>query len=188
MTRPTAPAHRFPVFLVLFWLLIFSSLAALRLNAQSNYWPDSLKRDLAKATEWKEKSRLSAALAIYYFGSDSALSEIYGRQALEAAEMSRDRMLMIKAFLRNGDRYLQSGGLKGSLGRAMENARRAEQIAKDEKLDAGLIASDCALSRIFRIMGNNEQALSYSNLAVSMAADGGDDSLQVNAYFVGRYL
>jgi tetratricopeptide (TPR) repeat protein len=182
MTRPTAPTHRFQVFLILFWLLIFSSLAALRLDAQSNYWPDSLKRELAKATDWKEKTRWSAALAIYYFGSDSALSESYGRQALEAAEMSRDRMLMIKAYLRNGERYLQSGGLAGSLGRAMENARRAEQIARDEKLDAGLIDSYCLISRIFRIMGNNEQALSYSNQAVSMAADGGDDSLQLKAY------
>jgi tetratricopeptide (TPR) repeat protein len=173
---------RFSISLFFILFFVFFCLAVQRVAAQSNYWPDSLKRELAKATEWKEKSRLSAALAIYYFGSDSGLSESYGRLALEAAEMSRDRMLMIKAFLRNGERYLQSGGLTGSLGRAMENTRRAEQIAKDEKLDAGLIASYCALSRIFRTMGNNEQALSYSNQAVSMAADGGDDTLQVNAY------
>jgi hypothetical protein len=133
---------RFLVSPLLLLYFVFSCLAVQRVAAQSNYWPDSLKRELAKATDWKEKSRLSAALAIYYFGSDSGLSESYGRQALGAAEMSRDRMLMIKAYLRNGERYLQSGGLAGSLGRAMENARRAEQIAKDEKLDAGLIASD----------------------------------------------
>jgi tetratricopeptide (TPR) repeat protein len=191
--------------LILF-LLIFPVLMAQRAEAQSSprgdvpsdqrvtvpfhpsvtdtlqYWPDSLRRELAHATSLSEKAKWDILLAQYYFGQDSAQSDLYGRQAVEAAEMSRDRMLMIRTYIGNGKRYFQTGELTGSADLALENFHRAEDIAREEKLDEGLVLSDCALAEGYRQRGDNDRALGYCNQAVTLAGEGDNDTLQVLAY------
>src|ERR1700748_2705944 len=172
----------FPEFTVFQLWLILLFLMSLRARGQSGYWPDSLSRQLDHTTDVREKVRLSATLANYYFGVDSAKSDTYALRSIETAEMSRDRLLMVRAYVANGERYLQSGGLTGNAQRAMDNFRRAEQIAGEDKLEAGLVYSYVPLARGFRNMGNPSQALAYSSQAVTAAGDGDDDSLQVLAY------
>jgi hypothetical protein len=175
--------------LILFLPVIFL-LMGQEIHAQSkphpeilyNYWPDSLRRELSQATTLPEKARWCILLASYYYGQDSLQSEAYGRQGVETAEMSRDRMVMIRTYIGNGNRYLQNGGLSGSAGVALENYHRAEDIAREEKLDAGLVYSDCALARAYRLQGDNERSLGYSNQAVVLAEEVEDDSLKVLAY------
>jgi tetratricopeptide (TPR) repeat protein len=181
MTKNAARKRSFPELFFL-CLLLFFFLVAQRAAGQANYWPDSLKRELTHATDVREKIRLSMGLAQYYFGQNRPLSDDYGRQAVEMAELSRDRMLMIRTYLINGKRFLSNNGLRENLGLAMENFRRAEQIAKAEKLDDGLVFSDCALADGYRSLGDNEQALTYSNQAVTTASDGANDSVLVLAY------
>jgi tetratricopeptide (TPR) repeat protein len=151
-------------------------------GAGYNYWPDSLRRELAHATSLPEKARWGVLLANYYYGQDSAQSDAYGRQAVEAAEMSRDRMVMIRTYMGNGERYLRSGSLTDEVNLAMENFHRAEEIAREDKLDAGLVLSDCELARGYRRQGDMDRALACCNQAVTLASEGGDDSLQVLAY------
>jgi tetratricopeptide (TPR) repeat protein len=153
-----------------------------RRGGAQEYWPDSLKRALGKATELRDKAEIATNLALYYFGQDRSLSDEYGRQAIEAAEMSRDRMLMIRTYLDNGRRFEQGVGLKGNLEMAMDLFRRAEKIAKDEKLDKGLVYTDVAFADVYRAMGDNVQAMTYSNQAVTTASDLDNDSVQVAAY------
>ncbi|HXB32188.1 MAG TPA: hypothetical protein VNV35_02150 [Puia sp.] len=153
-----------------------------RQGRAQEYWPDSLKRALAHATEWRDKARMATNLALYYFGQNRSLSDQYGRQALEAAEMSRDRMLMITTYLDNGRRFEQGVGLKGNLEMAMDLFRRAEKIAKDEKLDEGLVYTDVAFAEVYRSLGDNVQSMTYSNQAVATASDLDNDSVQVAAY------
>ncbi len=96
--------------------------------------------------------------------------------------MSRDRMVMIRTYIGNGERYLQSAGLRDEVNLAMENFRRAEEIAREDKLDAGLALSDCDLARGYRRQGDMDRALACSNQAVTLASEGDDDSVQVLAY------
>ena len=96
--------------------------------------------------------------------------------------MSRDRMLMIQTDLDNGRRFEQGVGLKGNLEMAMELFRRAEKIARDEKLDKGLVYTDVAFAEVYRTLGDNVQAMTYSNQAVATASDLDNDSVQVAAY------
>jgi tetratricopeptide (TPR) repeat protein len=197
---------RLPENLIFLLLFLFPVLMAQRGLAQSNprggvpsgaraaapsgkqtgagyeYWPDSLRRELAHAISLPEKARWGILLANYYYGQDSALSDAYGRQAVEAAEMSRDRMVMIRTYIGNGERYLQSASLTDEVNLAMENFHRAEEIARGDKLDAGLVLSDCALARGYRRQGDMDRALACSNQAVTLASEGDDDSLQVLAY------
>jgi tetratricopeptide (TPR) repeat protein len=153
-----------------------------RRGGAQDYWPDSLKKALGKATELRDKAGIATNLALYYFGQDRSLSDEYGRQAIEAAEMSRDRMLMIRTYLDNGRRFEQGVGLKGNLEMAMDLFRRAEKIAKDEKLDKGLVYTDVAFADVYRALGDNVQAMTYSNQAVTTASDLENDSVQVAAY------
>jgi tetratricopeptide (TPR) repeat protein len=146
------------------------------------YWPDSLKRALANATEWSVKALEAENLALYYFGQNRGLSDEYGRQAVEAAEMSRDRKLMIRTYLSDGRRFEQGVGLKGNLEKAMEKFHRAEQIAKEDKLDDGLVYTDVAFAEVYQTLGDNAQAMAYSNQAVTTASDLDNDSVQVAAY------
>ncbi len=146
------------------------------------YWPDSLKQVLAHSTEWHEKAQIAGSLALYYFGQNRPLSDEYARQAVEAAEMSRDRMLMIRTYLSDGRRFEQGVGLKGNLQNAMVEFRRAEQIAKEDKLDEGLVYTDVAFADVYRTLGDNVQAMSYSNQAVTTASDLENDTAQVVAY------
>jgi tetratricopeptide (TPR) repeat protein len=163
------------------WCLLITVLFGSRSHAQ-DYWPDSLKNALAHATEWRDKAHMATNLALFYFGQNRPLSDEYGRQAVEAAEMSRDRMLMIQTYIDNGRRFEQGVGLKGNLEMAMDFFRRAEKIAKDEKLDKGLVYTDVAFAEAFRTLGDNEEAMTYSNQAVTTASDLDDDSVQVAAY------
>ena len=151
-------------------------------GAVHEYWPDSLKQKLDHATQWPEKARLAVNLALYYFGQNRPLSDEYGRRAIEAAEMSRDRMTMIQTYIDNGKRFQQGVGLKGNLELAMENFRRAEQIAKEDKVDAGLVYVDVAFADVYRTLGDMGQAMTYSNQAVATAGDLDNDSVQVAAY------
>jgi tetratricopeptide (TPR) repeat protein len=165
------------------YLLLLLTLPAGRGFAQgSDYWPDSLKRELAKATDGKQKAQLAGNLSLYYFGQDRPLSDEYGRQAIEAAEITRDRMLMINTYLTDGKRFEQGVGLKANLEIALEDFRRAVQIAKEDKLDEGLVLTDAAFADLYRTLGDNVQALAYSNHAVTTAGDLSDDSVQVIAY------
>src|SRR5215469_10257064 len=102
------------------WCILFIMVFVPRGRAQE-YWPDSLKRVLAHATEWKDKAQLAVNLAVYYFGQNRPLSDEYARQAVEAAEMSRDRMLMIRTYLDNARRFEQGVGLKENLQLAIDN-------------------------------------------------------------------
>jgi len=167
--------------LIAIWCVLFMMVFVQRGTAQ-DYWPDSLKRALAHATEWKDKAQLAVNLAVYYFGQNRPLSDEYGRQAVEAAEMSRDRMLMIQTYLDNGRRFQQGVGLKENLHMAIDNCRRAEQVAKEDKLDRGMVAVDIAFAQIYRTLGDNAQAMAYSNQAVTTAGDLDNDSVQVAAY------
>src|SRR5580692_6322019 len=180
MIQRSSRGVRRPV-IYLTWCILFILFFVRRGGAQ-DYWPDSLKQGLAKATEWKDKARLATNLALYYFGQNRPLSDEYGRQAMEAAEMSRDRMLMIQTDLDNGRRFEQGVGLKGNLEMAMELFRRAEKIARDEKLDKGLVYTDVAFAEVYRTLGDNVQAMTYSNQAVATASDLDNDSVQVAAY------
>ena len=183
MAKRYSRGGRLPVSLYLPCFIVLALVGpAMRCMAQPDYWPDSLKRELAKATGWKEKANFANNLALYYFGQNRSLSDEYARQSVEAAEMSRDRKLMITTFLYNAKRFQQGVGLKANLDMAVEYIRRAEQIAKEEKMDEGLVYTDVAFAELYRTLGDNARAMTYSNQAVTTAEDMENDSVQVAAY------
>src|SRR5450432_2544644 len=152
------PIRRYSGLLILLLLL-----GGAQGTAQSRYFTDSLKRKLADTENGREKIGVLLSLATYYNGQDNVLAEQYASQALEIAEMSRDRSLMINTYLLNGDRFLHMPGLTGNIERSRSNYLEAERISKTSGNDTGLVYSYCGLSQVSGLEGNNDKALSYSN-------------------------
>jgi tetratricopeptide (TPR) repeat protein len=151
-------------------------------SGQADFWPDSIKRELSGVTDWHRKAALAGDLAKYYFGQNRPLSDDYSRQAIEAAEMSRDRTLMVDTYLENGSRVLQGVGLQDNIKLALESYRQAERIARENNLDAALVNTEVAFAGAYRMLGDNVQSLTYSNQAVATAASLDNDTVQVTAY------
>jgi tetratricopeptide (TPR) repeat protein len=163
-------------------IILFVSLAPKRLVAQNDYLQDSLKKKLSLAGTDAEKVYVLLKLASYYSGLDNDQSGKYATQALEIAELSRDRQLIIKASLLNGDRLLNQSGLTGTAAEALENFHNAEQVARESGLDDDLAYSYISLARASLKNGEYDKALNYDNLALSIVSGSNSDSLKVEAY------
>src|SRR5258708_26443915 len=96
---------------------------------QSNYYPDSLKKSVFLAKNDREKISTLLRLAGYYASQEDSLSERYASQAMEVAEMSRDRRLMNYTYVQNGHRYLRQAGLDGGMLLLNQNFQHARTRA-----------------------------------------------------------
>ncbi len=165
------------------WVLLIPILlsASLKGVAQPNFFVDSLKNKLAHSSNDKEKIDLMLSLATYYSAQNDSLAENYAGQALSTAELSRDRSLMINTYVENGNRYLNLFVLAGKLEQARNNYQEAERISKASGNDTGLVYSYCGLAQVSMIEGNNDKALSYCDMATSIAANAVDDSARMTA-------
>ena len=149
---------------------------------QSTYWVDSLKKKVDLAVSDRERVLALLNLARYFTGTNSGLADQYAGKAIELAEMSRDRRLMVDAYIKNGDRFLNLSGLSGYIQHAIDAYMKAQQIAKESGFDAGLANSYCALARAYESKGDNDRALNYSSLAVNLAGKIDDDTVKLHAY------
>lgn len=150
-------------------------------SRSGDYFYDSLKLRLSKAQTAADKVNglldLSVASVL-----DPLKSELYMKQAVEAAELSRDRPLMARTYLAVGKRYLNNSGLSDNLERAINNFDRAEEIGRANNLDLWLIRTYSALSMAWLSRGDKEKSLSYCNQALSVAGNTDNDTASVIAY------
>ncbi|HEY4287173.1 MAG TPA: hypothetical protein VGN00_08745 [Puia sp.] len=141
---------------------------------------DSLKRGLSKAQTAQVKIQFLLSLA--QLSVDSALSTSYSNQAVEVAEMSRDRKLMASTYLLKGRRYLNNTSLAENLDKALADLHRSEQIARENDLEYFLEESYRYQAIAWHNKGDDEKALSLSNQAISLAGNTENDSVKVHAY------
>jgi len=150
-------------------------------SAQKDYLADSLKKGLSLAHTDAEKVFLLDELALYYSGLDNDLAADYGAKAMATAELSRDRKLIVRAYLRDGGRWLTMASL-ANIELALQSYQHAEKMAKDNGLDEELGYVYTSLSRVYRAKGEHDKAINYNNQALSIASGSNSDSLKVVAY------
>jgi len=141
---------------------------------------DSLKRELSKAQTAADKVQFLLSLA--QSSLDSAMSVSYSSQAIEVAELSRDRKLMAKAYLLKGKRYLNNTEWAENLDKAIADLSRAEEIARTENFEFLLEESYRDLAIAWHNKGDDQKALALSNQALSLAGNTENDSVRVFAY------
>ncbi len=143
---------------------------------------DSLMRDAGNAKTPAEQVEAFNRLADYHFTSNDSLSKQYHQQAVAAAEISRDRKLIIRNWLKLSQRYLSISGKTENIIKAREAATRGLNIARSEKLDEQVAFCQLAIARTFRLEGNNEKALEILNAVNTIASNTRNDSLKVRTF------
>jgi tetratricopeptide (TPR) repeat protein len=97
------------------------------------------------------------------------------------AEESRDRKLMIDAYMSNGVRCSYFAGQKDYAKRAIEFYNKALDIARQNKMEDKIGGAQLRLSAIYLVIPDKDKALSYANQAFSLIASLDNDSLKSEA-------
>ncbi|MBL7702810.1 MAG: hypothetical protein JNM14_11205 [Ferruginibacter sp.] len=165
------------------YLLLLFILIKLTTFAQSQFAiVDSFKTELAKATTNERKIEILGMLSRTLMNSNLAEAEKYGQQMIEVAEESRDRKLMVKSLIINGERYGYLSGKKDNISKAISYYNQALELAKKNKLDEQMISAYLSLSEVHRSMPDLEKALNFCNQAYSYMGLVKNDSLSARVH------
>jgi tetratricopeptide (TPR) repeat protein len=145
---------------------------------------DSMKRALAKAVDVPGRVYWLDILSRTLMNVDMQEAEKYGNQLIEIAEESRDRRLMVTAYLSNGDRCTYFAGTKDYINRAIDYYNKALDIAKQNRLDEETGKALLKLGWINLAIPDKDKALSYANQAFSVISTVANDSLKAQSYNV----
>src|ERR1700752_4404100 len=130
---------------LLLFLIIFSFVRSFGQQAAAL---DSMKSSLAKAKTPEEKVFWLDVLARTAMSVDPVQADAYGMQLITFAEETRDRKLMVKAYMSNGTRCGYFGGQKEYTNRSIEYYNKALEIAKKNKMEEETGAALLKLSAI----------------------------------------
>jgi len=142
---------------------------------------DSLKKGVIAAHTDGDKVHVLMEICNYYSVQGNKLSKTYSDQAIEIAELSRDRRLIARTWVQAGNALL-NWALEENLSAAMDCFQHAEKVARENDLDEELGFAYNGMARAARLKGDYTQALNYNNLALSIASASRDDSLKVASY------
>ena len=160
--------------------ILFISLSAA--PAQDNPFTDSLKVNLEKATSAREKVIWLGELASFYHAVNKPLSDEYANKLQQFAEESRDRGLMVFSLLNQARRYSNFSAQLENINIARTYSKKALELAKTNHLTEYEAWSYIYLAFCERANSEYDKALSYNNLALSLATNSDNDSLRVEAY------
>jgi len=143
---------------------------------------DSFKVQLAKANTPEQKVEILGLLSRTLMNVNLQEADKYGQQMIEVAEMSRDRKLMVKALLTNGERYSYLAGRKDNIEKAISYYTQGLELARKNKLDEQMVSAYIFLSEVSRYVPDNEKALNYCNQAYSYIGLIKNDSLSARVH------
>lgn len=150
-----------------------------QVQAQDNPLTDSLKQNLERSSTVQEKVLWLGFLSEFYINVNKTLSDEYADQQLQLAEASRDRKLIVQTLLFNAQRHYNVSARQDYINKGKEYSQKALDLAKSNQLDEYEAWSYAALAKGFRLNGENEKALNYNNLALSIANALDNDSLKI---------
>jgi tetratricopeptide (TPR) repeat protein len=142
---------------------------------------DSMKKALAKSVTAEEKFELLDMLSRTLMNVNLKEADEYGKQLISIAEESRDRKLMIKAYMSNGLRCSYFAGAQDYANRSIEYYNKALAIAKQNRFDDDIGSVYLRLSGIYLTIPDKDKALNYANQAFSIISALTNDSLKTQA-------
>ena len=164
--------------------IIFLFLCALigrQVIAQDPAALDSMKMALAKAVTPAEKVYWYDNLSRTMMNVSPPAADSVGRELILYAEETRDRVLMIKAYMSNGLRCSYFRGQKNYSTRSIGFYEKALAIARQNKMEKRTGAIQLQLADVYLSIPDKDMALKYVAEAFSRIATTKDDSLQVES-------
>jgi tetratricopeptide (TPR) repeat protein len=170
--------RRFLLYPLFSFVLIFSGL---RVSAQGgDHYVDSLRKGVALAKTPSE--RIHSLLNLMYATTEPSIVDSIANQAVETAQLSRDRRLISLVYLVDGRRFMNNSGLADNLDRAEKSIRQAERVAKEDGIEDLLTYCYCTEADVWHFRGNDQKAMDYANEAMAVAATADNDSAKMVAY------
>lgn len=143
---------------------------------------DSMKNALAKSVNNKEKAYWLDLLSRTLMSVDLQQSEEYGQKLISLAEESRDRKLMVNAYVSNGVRCSYLAGQRDQTQRSIDYYNKALDIARKNKMEEEIGGVQLRLSAINLSVPDKDKALSYVNQAFSLISTLNNDSLEAESH------
>lgn len=151
--------------------------------AQQSTITDSLLKAYQKEKSLPKKAKIAGELSQIYMSMDTLAAEKWGNQAIEDAEISRDRKAMFQSQLDNGLRFAIVSGKAGFDKKALAFLDNAQRLAKENKLDKERSESLLWKAYVYLITSEIDQATSTTTEAFSLAQEVGNDSLLAACYY-----
>lgn len=160
------------------FVIIFFSLLSQNASGQIALAVDSIKTELSKANTTSERVKWLSVLTKTLMNVNLSEAEKYGKQLLEEAEESRDRELMTKAYLTNGERCSYFQGSPEYTSRAISYYTKALEIAKQNQLNKYVVTALKDLASIHLAIPDVKKAQEYIGKASSALTILDSDSLK----------
>lgn len=149
-------------------LLFFTLLSSGYIFSQQAAALDSMRSSLSKAKSPEEKVYWLDVLSRTAMNVKLEQAEEYGKQLISFAEETRDRKLMIQAYMSNGIRCSYMAGQKDFTNRSIEFYNKALEIARDNKMEEEIGAAQLKLCEIHLAVPDKDKALNYIHQAFSL--------------------
>jgi tetratricopeptide (TPR) repeat protein len=151
---------------------------------------DSMRTEYAKATTVEDKVHWLDLLSKTTMNVSLDSAEYYGKLLITTAEESRDRKLMVKAYLSNGVRSSYFSNNPEYVDRAITYFNKALVISNQNNMEDYVGAVKLKLATIHLSIPDKEKALDFVNEAFSLISTLGNDSLMIEAHLAsgGVYL
>ncbi len=157
-------------------------LCCLNRYGQQSAAVDSIKSGLAQSKTDEEKVYWLDNLSRTLMNVNLEEADKYGKQLITLAEESRDRDLMIRAYMSNGLRCSYFGGQKIYLTRSIEYYEKALAIARHDNREEAIGSAQLRLAGVHLAIPDKEKALDYVSQAFSLISTLGKDSLKTEAH------
>jgi len=166
------------------YLLLFSFCLVLHgfVLAQPDPKQDSLLAQLNSAHTPTQQVNAYYAWAANIFSINQKKSDSLAFVGLAVAEASRERALLVQAYLKDGYRYLLNTAKKSNVEGARSRAQKALSISQIEKNSELIVQCDILLARTYRINGEISKAIQFNSDAIGLLNEIHNDSLSVYAY------
>ena len=139
---------------------------------------DSIKRLLGRAVTTDEKFEALDMLSRTLMTVNLKEADEYGLKLITLGEESRDRKLMVKAYMSNGIRCSYYAAQIEYVNRSIEYYNKALAIAKQNRMDEETGGALLLLSSIQLAIPDKDKALNYVNQASSVISILKNDSLK----------
>jgi len=143
---------------------------------------DSLRNKYLHAVTDREKVNLASQLSQLLMSYDFKQADSFGKKAIEIAEFSRDRDLMIKAYRVNGIRYSYVAGKKENITIALNYLNKAYALSRESKAEEEQAKCLLNLSSVYCLIPDADKAMGYTNQAFSLVGNTSSDSLETECY------
>ena len=144
---------------------------------------DSFKTQLANAKTSEHKVELLGFLSMTLMNTNIAEADKYGALMSREAEISRNRNLMVRAFLFNGQRYSFFSSNKAYIQKSLDYYNKGLELARKNKMEKESADFLLALSMLHCNIPDLDKAMNFATQALSIASDLKNDSLKVATYY-----